>query len=104
MNINERIEKVLPNKLYFKVFAVIMTSYIIMQLVMKNLTPLIYGVAATQSAIFKVEAVALMPALMFGTGFLALRAETLPLKKMILLSFLGTLGASCFESFAFPVF
>jgi hypothetical protein len=104
MNNNQKIKKALPNQLTMKVFAVVMTSYITMQLVMKNLTPLIYGAAATQSAIFKVEAIALMPALMIGTSLLAMRAETLSLKRMLLTSFLATLGASCIESFAFPVF
>lgn len=85
-----------------KVFGIVMTTYITMTAVLKLFTPILYGAVATHAAIFKVEAVGMMPSFMMLTGFLALRVKTEPFKTLWLLSLVGSLGVSCVMAIGLP--
>jgi hypothetical protein len=81
--------------LALKVLGCVISFYVTMDVVLKVFGPLINGSAASQSAIFRVEAIVLMPAGMIGIGLLALRAN-MPWWKLLVRSFVGSLIASSF--------
>lgn len=97
-------ESQLSNRtLELKVAGCIITFYVTMQVVLKVFAPMINGSAASHSAIFRVEAIALMPAGMISIGLLALRAN-LPWWKLLVRSFVGSFFASCLAAAILPYF
>ncbi|HEY3874452.1 MAG TPA: hypothetical protein VGM92_03170 [Candidatus Kapabacteria bacterium] len=86
-----------------KVAGCIITFYVTMLVVLKILAPMLHGSVASNSAIFRVEAIALMPTGMIGIGLLALRAN-LPWWKLLVRSFVGSLLASSFVAVILPYF
>ncbi|HEX5316756.1 MAG TPA: hypothetical protein VFX22_08900 [Candidatus Kapabacteria bacterium] len=86
-----------------KVMGCIITFYATMHMVFKIFAPMLYGSAASQSAIFRVEAIVLMPAGMIGIGLLALRAN-MSWSKLLLRSFAGSLIASIGVAALLPYF
>jgi hypothetical protein len=81
--IMNRNEKTVPDELAMKVCACSATLYLPMVICMKYLSPLLYGLAATPEIIYRTEITVVMPCLMIGMGFVALRAQNAPLKKLV---------------------
>ncbi|MDP4198256.1 MAG: hypothetical protein Q8922_05060 [Bacteroidota bacterium] len=94
----------LPNRVALKVIASVFVLYVTMSAVLKNLAPYLYPTSALPSAIFRVEAIALMPAMMIGIGLSALQADKLSFPKILIRSFVASLLASTMVAFGFPIF
>jgi len=88
-------EKTVSTELSMKVLACFMTLYLPMVLAMKYLSPFFYGAAATRGVIAQAEMAIIMPGMMIGMGFMAIRASYTPLKNLLVRCLVTSLLISC---------
>ena len=98
-------DKTIPADLAMKVSVYGLTLFLPMVIVMKYLSPFIYGPAATQAVINQTIITIIMPGMMIGMGMLALQVQSMSWGKLLLRSILISLGVSCFAAAAgIPIF
>jgi hypothetical protein len=88
-------EKTVSTEISMKLFACFMTLYLPMVIAMKYLSPLFYGAAATRGVIAQSEMAIVVPGMMIGMGFMAIRASSTPLKNLLVRCLVTTLLISC---------
>ena len=90
-------------KKQLKIITVATVAYIPIVIVLDFLAPIVYGSAASQTRIYKLEAIAMMLPFTIGMCLGVRRVEIQPLWKSSLRAFLVIFIASCIYSIFFLV-